>query len=86
MFLLKNFSVNLDSRNTLGLNVSILFLTSPMLQTLDLERSDQNCQFLVQQLTFCTKNAYARRLAGGAFSIHQRNGESRTIRLLYKRL
>ena len=30
---------------TLDLNMSIVFLTPPMLQTLDLERSDQNCHF-----------------------------------------
>ena len=32
-------------KQTSGLHVSILFLTPPMLQTSDLERSDQNCHF-----------------------------------------
>ena len=48
--------------------MSILFLTPPILQTSDLERSDRNFHFKSDNYIFNTENAYARGLTGGAFS------------------
>ena len=74
MFLIvKKLIFKLDPINilgqTLGLNVSILFLMPPILQTSDLERSDQNCHFKYDNYILITRMPMPEVLTGGAFSI-----------------
>ena len=73
MFLLKNFSV-IDPINVLklnsplhvseiGFNKNLTALIKPLFKTF---------RKIIRQLHFNTENAYARGLARGAFSIHQK--------------